>query len=355
MDGRSAVTSLAVLTTAALALNPVGCASRKDDASLAMFRTRLVEVEHHRLEHPGHHRGSEPRSFNPRGAAAQARACGSGTVFQLTEFGDQQEPSPAGERVSGDTTVTSDLSSSRAPLSGLWDTVKRDLRDLPGVFWEDTKAVYTDKSNLLVLGLTYGASLTLQQTGTDDTVENSFRRHGHRTFNDDFLDGFGAAGNPAIHFGLAGLWYLVGQQTQDEKTYNVGTKLFRALTLNGVSTMLGKAATWDRGPNGEWGTFPSGHTSSTFALASVMHHEYGPLAGVPLYGLGVLVGYTRLEDDEHYLSDVVMGGVLGLVIGHTIANDDQPPEVFGGRILPYADPASASTGIAWVKPLRYRD
>ncbi len=243
----------------------------------------------------------------------------------------------------------------RPPLPGLGETIKRDLRDWPRAFWEDTRAVYTDKGNLLILGVTYGTSLTLQETGPDDTVENSFRRHKHRTFKQGFLDGLGAAGNPVTHVGLAGLWYLVGQQTQDEKTYNVGTKLFRALLVTDVSTMLGKAAAWDDGPNGEWGAFPSGHTSSTFAFASVLHHEYGPAVGAPLYALGGLVAYARLEDDEHNLSDVVMGGVLGLVVGHAIANDNKPVELFGGRLVPYADPATASTGIAWVKPIRYRD
>ena len=97
---------------------------------------------------------------------------------------------------------------------------------------------------------------------------------------------------------------------------------------------------------------PSGHTSSTFALAAVLHHEYGAAVGIPLYGLGVGVAYSRLEDGEHYLSDVVMGGVLGLVIGHTVANDGEPPRLFGGTILPYADQASGAMGIAWAKSFR---
>ncbi len=235
----------------------------------------------------------------------------------------------------------------RAPLPGFWETVDRDLRDWPRVFWKDTKDVFSNRRNLVILGLTYGGALALQQSGPDDTVEDSFRTHA--TFKKDFRDVFGAIGNPGTHFGIAGLWYLAGQQRQDEKTYSVATKLFRALALNGVVTLLGQAATWEDTPNGEWGTLPSGHTSSTFTFASVMHHEYGPAVGLPLYALGVATAYARLEDGEHYLSDVVMGGVLGLVIGHTVANDGEPPQLFGGTIAPYADPVSGATGIAWVK------
>jgi len=50
------------------------------------------------------------------------------------------------------------------------------------------------------------------------------------------------------------------------------------------------------------------------------------------------------------LSDVLMGAVLGLVIGHSVASEKEL-EVFGGKVLPYADPHTNSTGIAWVKPL----
>jgi len=234
----------------------------------------------------------------------------------------------------------------RAPLPGFWNTVKRDVKSMPADLWEDTKAVYGSAPNLIILGMTYGGALAVQQSGADDTVERGFRDH--TIFSKEARDIFGAAGNPGTHFALAGVWYLLGQQTQDEKTYEVGRTLFSALIINGLSTMVGQAASWDHSPNGEWGTFPSGHTSSTFAVASVMHDAYGPLVGVPLYGLGVLVAMERLEDDEHYLSDVIMGGVMGLVIGHTIAGEHKF-ELFGGEILPYADPNTASSGIAWVK------
>jgi membrane-associated phospholipid phosphatase len=234
------------------------------------------------------------------------------------------------------------------PLPGFWETVKRDVRAMPHDLWADTKAVYGSGPNLLILGLTYGGALALQESGPDDTVENSFSRNGHRTFGDDWRDGFAAVGNPGTHFALAGLWYLAGQQTRDEKTYNVGKTLFSALIVNGLSTVAGQAASWDRGPNGEWGTFPSGHTSSSFTFASVMHQAYGHWVGIPLYALSGLVAYERLESGEHYLSDVVMGGVMGLVIGHTVAGEHEF-ELFGGEVVPYVDPQTNSSGVAWVR------
>jgi len=60
------------------------------------------------------------------------------------------------------------------------------------------------------------------------------------------------------------------------------------------------------------------------------------------------VAIEWLEDDEHYLSDVIMGGVMGLVIGHTVAGEHEF-KLFGGEIRPYADPNTGSSGIAWAK------
>jgi hypothetical protein len=245
-----------------------------------------------------------------------------------------------------DAIATTQSSERPGPLPGFWDTVKRDFKAMPDDLWRDTKKVYTSVPNLLILTATYGGSIALQTAGPDDKIERSFENQ--RIFSDCANDTFAALGNPGTHFALAGAWYLVGQQSQDDKTYNVGKKLFSALIINGLSTMVGKVATWDESPNGEWGTMPSGHTSSTFCFASVMHQEYGPLVGIPLYGLGTLVAMERLENEEHYFSDVVMGAVLGLVVGHTVAAEEEL-ELFGGEIVPYADPITGSTGIAWVK------
>jgi hypothetical protein len=232
----------------------------------------------------------------------------------------------------------------REPLADLSDTIARDIRAMPEDLWEDTRRVFGSAPNVIILGLTYGGALALQETGPDDSIEDALR--GKDIFSDDWNEAFGFLGNPATHFGLAGVWYLLGQQKQDEKTFEVGRTLFSALIINGLTTMAGKLATYDRAPNGQYFAFPSGHTSSMFTVASVMHEAYGPLAGAPLYALGVLVSVERLDDGEHYFSDVIMGGVLGLVIGHSIASGHEL-ELFGGRIVPYADPYQQATGIAW--------
>jgi len=231
-----------------------------------------------------------------------------------------------------------------SPLTGFRDTVRRDLRAAPADLWEDLKAVYAAPAPLAMLGLAYGGALTLQATDVDQTVEDQLG--GDDVFSDDVNTALGVVGNPLTHLGLAGVWYLLGQQRQDDRTYAVGRKLISALIINDLSTLGLKLATSRSSPNGESFSFPSGHTSSTFTVASVLHQAYGPWAGAPLYGLGVLVAVERLDDEEHYLSDVLMGVAMGLVVGHTVGAERRL-ELWGGEIVPYPDPNGGSAGLAW--------
>ena len=235
----------------------------------------------------------------------------------------------------------------RGPLAGFLDTVKRDAKRAPGELWADAKRVYTDPGNLLILGVAGGASIALRPE-VDDDIEDYY--HKHHTFKEDWRDAFGAAGNPAVHFAVAGVMYLAGQQLPDTKTYEVGRTLFSALIINSVSTSLLKLATCTEAPNGENWAWPSGHTSSTMTLAAVMHEAYGIWAGLPLYGLTTFVAWERLDSGEHHFSDVVFGAAMGWVIGHTVAAGRRP-EIFGGELIPYADPNSGNAGVAWIKSL----
>jgi membrane-associated phospholipid phosphatase len=236
----------------------------------------------------------------------------------------------------------------RGPLPGFRETVKRDLREMPETLWSDTKAAFGNPWNLLLLASAGGASIALRTTDADDQVDRNFQNH--PTFNSCWADTFGALGNPATHFALAGVWYLAGQRMQDDKTYEVGRKLFSALIINGVTTMGLKVAAWDDSPNGEWGAWPSGHVSSTMTVATVLNRAYGPLVGVPMFGLTGLVAVERMDSREHWMSDVVFGAVLGWVVGETVFKEHQP-EILGGAVVPYVDPVYGGAGLAWVKPL----
>ena len=41
-------------------------------------------------------------------------------------------------------------------------------------------------------------------------------------------------------------------------------------------------------------------------------------AGAPAYATAVFIGWTRLRDNVHWVSDVIFGGTLGVMIGQSV-------------------------------------
>ncbi|MFO7894084.1 MAG: phosphatase PAP2 family protein [Longimicrobiales bacterium] len=73
-------------------------------------------------------------------------------------------------------------------------------------------------------------------------------------------------------------------------------------------------------------SFPSGHTTQAFAVASVIAAESDALVvDLLAYGVAVSVGAARIYHDAHFLSDVLAGAAIGTVVGRGM--------VRGGREL----------------------
>jgi membrane-associated phospholipid phosphatase len=68
------------------------------------------------------------------------------------------------------------------------------------------------------------------------------------------------------------------------------------------------------------GSFPSGHSASAFAVATVISGRYREHRWVPWVAYGVAAGLslTRLPDQAHFPSDVFFGAALGYGIGHLV-------------------------------------
>lgn len=64
--------------------------------------------------------------------------------------------------------------------------------------------------------------------------------------------------------------------------------------------------------------FASNHTALAFALATPFAENHGANW---LYGAAALTGLSRLQSGDHWLSDVVAGGLLGYATGHWVNAD----------------------------------
>ena len=63
-------------------------------------------------------------------------------------------------------------------------------------------------------------------------------------------------------------------------------------------------------------SFPSGHTSSSFASAAVFYRHLPKKFGVPAVILAALIGFSRLYVGVHYPTDVLAGAVMGILLSY---------------------------------------
>ena len=63
-------------------------------------------------------------------------------------------------------------------------------------------------------------------------------------------------------------------------------------------------------------SFPSGHTSSSFAAAAVFYRHLPKKLGVPSVILAGLIGFSRLYVGVHYPTDVLAGVVMGILLSY---------------------------------------
>jgi membrane-associated phospholipid phosphatase len=135
--------------------------------------------------------------------------------------------------------------------------------------------------------------------------------------------GFGGA---TVMAPLALSFFTAGRFASDTRfraaSYDVG----QALIVTGLYTdILKRAANRTRPDFSNNKSFPSGHTSNAFALATVVNAHYGRKAGAAAYAVAGLVGASRIERNKHYLSDVVAGAALGVIVGRTVTREDGEP------------------------------
>jgi len=65
-------------------------------------------------------------------------------------------------------------------------------------------------------------------------------------------------------------------------------------------------------------SFPSGHTASSFAVASTLSRKLPPKYGIPAIILASIISFSRLYVGVHYPSDVLFGMIIGILISYLV-------------------------------------
>jgi membrane-associated phospholipid phosphatase len=153
-----------------------------------------------------------------------------------------------------------------------------------------------------------GSLATLAMIPVDDEVSDYFQGKSEE---------LGDAGQFIGYLGVAattGGVLLATPFVKSGKYRAFSFSLAQSMILNNALVFSLKYAVGRTRPNEESDvSFPSGHTSNTVALATVVDHYYGKKWGIPLYIVAGLVGLSRIEKGKHFPSDVVFGATLGYV------------------------------------------
>jgi membrane-associated phospholipid phosphatase len=131
-----------------------------------------------------------------------------------------------------------------------------------------------------------------------------------------FFAPFGFAGDRSIEYigdGLAVLIPASGYGTALYLNDHEGQIAFYKSIAVSTATTFGLKYTVRRErPDGsDDHSFPSAHTMYAFQGATFIYRRYGFKYAAAAYLGAAFVGYSRIEADKHYLSDVLAGAAIG--------------------------------------------
>lgn len=94
-------------------------------------------------------------------------------------------------------------------------------------------------------------------------------------------------------------------------------------TWHGPFYQFKKDANGNKPNSYSYTSFPSGHTTLAFAAATVYAMEYSdrPAVKILSYSAASIIGLSRITENKHWASDVLIGGILGHLIGRQVVNN----------------------------------
>jgi membrane-associated phospholipid phosphatase len=215
-------------------------------------------------------------------------------------------------------------------IRALIDGLKEDVQHLPS------------RSNLYFAAL--GGGLAISAHPFDQTFNVRLRSH-YDAVNAVFAPAK-YYGNTPEQIGLSVGTYAAGRIFAMPKVSHLGMDLIRAQIITEMLVEPLKLATHRQQPDGsDHMSFPSGHSAITFAGATVIERHLGWKKGLLGYAIASYVAASRLHDNRHYLSDVLLGAAVGTVAGRTVTEH-------GAEVWTFT-PARVPGGVALLATRRY--
>jgi hypothetical protein len=231
------------------------------------------------------------------------------------------------------------LSPSPSPAPQASPTPSLEKRFFKNVI-RDQRAIWTSPFHLsrgdakwaVPLGLSMAALLATDQE-TDEFGRNRRRISVSRDVS--------LAGSTYGTAGVAAAFYLAGRATGNGRARETGLLGAEALIDGGIVYSVLKHVSQRQRPDQDEGqgeffegghSFPSGHATGAWALATVVANEYRHrrLVQVGAYGLATAVSVSRFTGRNHFLGDVVVGSAIGYGIGRYVYRTHHDPSLDSG-------------------------
>ncbi|MEI8201537.1 MAG: phosphatase PAP2 family protein [Bacteroidota bacterium] len=173
----------------------------------------------------------------------------------------------------------------------------------------------------------------------DKVIKTFFQSNRHTTLDNIANYGLEPFGRGLYSLPLLGVLYLTSEVTSSPKLRQTSLEGVKAFVVSGFTVQLfknllhrprpyqyeeGDVQLFD-GPFGDNGynSMPSGHSITAFSIAAVFASEYKNTVWVPVvaYSIASGVALSRIYQNKHWASDVLMGSALGWAIGKLISNN----------------------------------
>jgi membrane-associated phospholipid phosphatase len=182
----------------------------------------------------------------------------------------------------------------------------------------------TDPKFWLAAAFIAGGTIALYN---NDGKIKDFMQENRNGFTDEVADVGNGLGTGAYSLPPLGIMYVYGNLAGDHRAMETAVLGIESFVLSGLVTTGIKYTTHRLRPNnasafenfngfsvsGHDVSFPSGHATSAFAIATVVATEYSDSVFIPVmaYSLAALTPLSRLNDNVHWASDVFLGSAIG--------------------------------------------
>lgn len=198
--------------------------------------------------------------------------------------------------------------------------------------YQDAAALASDLDNprtpLFVLGAT--AALTSLST-LDQSIDYRMGTYGGAF--GSYLEWTNTLGGPEINLPVAGIFAVSlltnNSKFQDAAFTSLQSMVYAGVLSYGIKYTLGRARPYESdgahhfAPFSGHNSFPSGHTTTAFAVLTpwVLYYPHPVTYG--LFALSTGTAVARIVREKHWATDVLAGGTLGFVTAYYLTRRHQ--------------------------------